>query len=80
MNLNNISNDLTKNVKFTFDDWFADAFQNMFLDAPDAILMRNVWQIAKESPLKLNEKFPKYLFTDKKYKIIKTAWNAAKNH
>jgi len=80
MKIENILNDLAVNVEYTFDDWFEDAFPNMFLDESDAILMRNVWQMAKESSLKLDEKFPKYLFTDKKYKIIKNAWNAAKNH
>lgn len=59
------------NKRQTFDDWFEDAFPNTFLDEPDAILMRNVWLIAKESSLELNEKFPRYLFTKKNIKLLR---------
>ncbi len=71
---------LVENVEYTFDDWFECAYPNEFIDTPKAILMRNIWQISKESEMALNDKFPKYLFTDKKYKIIEESWNAAKNH
>ena len=69
------------NVEYTFDDWLADNFPaGLYLDTPDNILMRIVWDKAKDTDKELPDIYPPYLYAKKKYALIEKAWDGAKNN